>query len=98
MVLAEEACKEVVEESDSEDDDSSVGRPLPPPVVGEEDLQPLETVAKRARSAGRNAAKVYRGGMYSHEIVSAWLIFGRSLVTTSILVFRTKFTALCVPH
>lgn len=61
MALAEEAFKRVVEESDSEDDDSSStrsGRSLPPPVVGEDDLRPLESVAKKARSAGRAATKV----------------------------------------
>lgn len=68
MALAEEASKKVVEESDSEDDDSSfspVGRSLPPPVVGEDDLQPLETVAKKARSAARTKEVCvdHRGGL-----------------------------------
>ena len=61
MALAEEAFKRVEEESDSEDDDTSStssGRSLPPPVVGEDDLRPLESVAKKARSAGRTATKV----------------------------------------
>lgn len=76
MALAEEAANSVLDEVDSEDDDSSVisgGRPLPPPVVGEDDLYPLEVAAKQARSAGSTASQV-QSSMHFKGYCPRWTI------------------------